>query len=207
MNLHFQNDDLKSSFFRELSLIHHDLRSYASSAAPYCALNGQADDKYFVEKMNQNATFWNCVLASLLTTAIVSLARLHDKAKRHNHLVSYLKAMKLQNADCRAASQLLETAITNQEPFIEQIVSLRHRLFAHTDFHAPLVAAFGFEGIKVNDFRVYWNELLSAMEACDVAMFGTQEHGPKLEKNLFASIEADTKAALPTQSSPRGLEQ
>jgi hypothetical protein len=193
MHLHFTNAGAESTFFRRRRLIHDDLCSYASAAAPYCALNEQADNTSIVEKLNANAMFWNCILASFQTTAIVSLARLHDKKKENKHFERYIDVMSSQNSDCAASAQLLQAAIANQTPFIEKILNLRNNLFAHTNVDAPLIAAFGFEGIKVDDFRAYWNEMLSAMEACDLAAFGTREHGPKFEKSLFLSFETATR--------------
>lgn len=197
MNLTFQDDELKSSFFRDLRLIHDDLCSYASAAAPYCALNKQKDNPSVVASLNQNAMFWNCVLGSMQTAAFVSLGRLHDKAKNHSHLTHYIKAMKKQGEDCRRAADELEAAIQRQSSFIEKALHLRHNLFAHTNFHAPLIAAFGFEGLKIDDFRSYWDDIISAMELCDLAMFGTIEHGPKFDRRLFTSIAAATESALP----------
>ena len=196
MNLRFQDDQSQSVFFRDLRLVHDDLVSYASSAAPYCAFNDEAENEALVEELNRDALFWNCVLASLQTTAFVSLGRLHDKAKQHNHLGRYIKAMQSQDKECVKACEQLQRAIAKQQTFLQRVVTLRHKVFVHTDFHAPLFAAFGFEGLTINDFRVYWDDTVSALEACDLAMFGTQEHGPKFEKSLFASIETATKTAL-----------
>ena len=197
MNLTFQDDQLRSIFFRSLRLVHDDLCSYASAAAPYCVINEQANNVLLIETLNKNATFWNCVLASHQTTAIVSLARLHDKGKSNKHLIKYTQAMLKQNANCVSACNMLQAAITNQQSFIDKVVHLRHKLFAHTDFHAPLVATFAFKDIEINDFRKYWDEIMSAMEECENAMFGTQEHFPKFEKSLFLSIEEATLKALP----------
>jgi hypothetical protein len=170
--------------------------SYASSAAPYCVLNEQADKGAVVQALNENAIFGNCTLASLQTTTFVSIGRLHDKARQHNHLANCIKVMSSQSTDCGVAAAALQAEIMNQKQFIEKILDLRHKLFAHTDVDAPLVAAFGFEELTTHHFRGYWNEIMSAMELCDAAMFGTREHAPKFDKSLFGSIEQATKNFL-----------
>ena len=197
MCLHFQDEQIRSNFFRVLRLVHDDLISYASAAASFCAINEQADNIPLREALNKNPTFWNCLLASHQSTAIVSLARLHDKGRNNKHLSKYIQAMLKQNNDCVDACNMLEAAIINQQSFIDKIVNLRHKLFAHTDFHAPLVATFGFDGIEIDDFRKYWDEIMTAMEACDNAMYGSKEHFPKFEKKLFLEIETATLKALP----------
>jgi AbiU2 len=196
MNLHFLNNEIQSSFFRDVRLIHDDLCSYAQSAAPYVAINEIVSVDSIREELNRDARFWNCILASLQVGTFVGLARLHDKAKNHNHFASYIKAMQSQNSECNTACRLLQVAIANQKTFIDTVVNLRHKLFAHTNYHAPLVAAFGFETLKILDFRNYWNEVLSAMEECDLAMFGNVPHAPKFEKCLFSSIEVATSTVL-----------
>ena len=121
INLHFKNDQLRSNFFRSLRLVHDDLISYASAAAPYCVINEQADNEPLIKAMNKNATFWNCLLSSHQTTAIVSLARLHDKGRNNKHLIKYTQAMEKQNTNCMAACDRLQAAITNQQPFIDKV--------------------------------------------------------------------------------------
>ena len=196
MTLAFANSQIEGKFFRVLRLVHDDLCSYASAAAPYCAIHSQQNDTDLIVRLNQNRTFWNSVRASLQTTAIVSLGRLHDKAKNHNHLTSLLKELDKQDAACVAAALELRNQITLQHPFIDKILKLRHGLFAHTSLNAPLIASFGFEEIKLTDFREYWNALMGAMEKCDSAMFGQQMHFPKFETSLFESIENCTLKAL-----------
>ena len=104
--------------------------------------------------------------------------------------------MRSQDASCVAACQLVQDAIARQEPFLKKTLNLRHKLFAHTDFHAPLFAVFGFKDLEIIHFRAYWNEILTAMEACDLAMFGATEHSPKFERSLFSSIEVATNKVL-----------
>jgi AbiU2 len=196
MNLVFPDQQTQDKFFRELRLVYDDLCSYASAAAPYCAIHSQADDTALLGYLNRNPLFWSSVLESLQSAAIVSLGRLHDKARNHNHLASYIREMQKQNPACSKASQAVETAVAAQQPFLTKILKLRNTVFAHTSIDAPLFAAFGFEGIKLQDFRKYWNDILTAMVTCDDAMFGTTNHSPKFDLGLFSSIEASTLAAL-----------
>ena len=196
MRLHFSSDSQRSQFFRTLRLVNDDLASYASAAAPYCAINKQADNAVLRAKLNEHPSFWNCVLASLQTTAFVSLARLHDKAKNHNHLSRLIAILKKQTPECVSAAESLERAIEQQRHFIEKVLRLRNELFAHTSFEAPLVATFGFDGLGIDDFATYWSAILPALEACDLAIFGTTVHGPKVVPELFSSIECKTLSAL-----------
>jgi len=196
MPLHFSGSAQQTQFFRTLRLVHDDLVSYASAAAPYCAINKQAENAVLLAKLNAHPSFWNCVLASLQTTAFVSLARLHDKAKNHNHLSRLIAMLKKQAHECVAAAETLERAIEQQRPFIEKVLRLRNELFAHTSFEAPLVAAFGFDGLGIDDFATYWSAILPPLDACDYAMFGAAEHGPKVDPALFSSIERKTLLAL-----------
>jgi len=200
MSLVFPDSNAKGKFFRELRLVHDDLCSYASAAAPYCAINSQDDNSKLIKYLNRDPTFWNCVLASLQTTAVISIGRLHDKAKNHNHFSSLVKQLKLQGGICAVASVELEAKLTEQQPFVVKILKLRHGLFAHTSIHAPLIANFGFQGLTLPEFRNYWSAVVGAMEKCDTAMFGQQIHTPKFNISLFESIEKSTFKALASEA-------
>lgn len=201
MRLHFSDSSQQGRFFRTLRLVHDDLISFAHAAAPYCAINLQADDTDLRARLNSHATFWNCVLASLQTTAIISLSRLHDKTKNKNHLLQLIRYLHKQSPECVRAASNLEAAIATQQPFIDRILRLRNDLFAHTSCDAPLIATFGFEGLKIEDFSAYWSAILQPLVECDAAMFGTAPHAPSFDPQLFHSIEQKTLIALQSGAS------
>jgi hypothetical protein len=194
--VHFPDPSQKSKFFRTLRLVHDDTSSYAHSAAPYFAINQHADDLVMIAKLNADATFWNSVLASLQSTAVISLARLHDKSKNKSHLLQFIRLLQKQSRECVEAANQLEQAISQQQPFIDRILTLRNELFAHTSFEAPLVIAFGFEGLALSGFREYWFTLMPALVECQSAMFGDDTVLPHFDVALFEEIEQKTHAAM-----------
>jgi len=196
MPLHFSGEEQRSRFFRELRLVHDDLVSYAQAAAPYCAINSQAENRALVDSLNRNAMFWNCVLAALQSSAFICIAKLHDKSKDQNHLAHILRVLKKQSPECMLAALQVDQAITSQRPFIDKVLALRNQLFAHTHFEAPLIATFGFEGLTIQSFREYWSTVMGALVLCDEAMFGDTQRSPKFDASLFEQIERSTLLAI-----------
>jgi len=196
MNLYFADDQQQRRFFRTMRLVHDDFMGYAQAAAAYCAINSQDRNKPVLEALNKNPLFWNSVLGSLQESAISAIGRLNDKAKQKNHLTQFLQMLEKQSPACVKAADNLRSAIDRQENFVSKILNLRNKLVAHTDFEAPLFAAFGFKDLTIPDFQAYWDDLMGALAQCDKAIFGDTPHGPEFDKTVFASITADTSSAL-----------
>lgn len=195
MKMPFATEEEQSDFVRRLRLFRDDLEGYAASAGPYVAIQRCAGDDVLEVRLNQHPVFWNSVLASLQCTALISLARIHDNGKS-----GYLKAVfkALENCglvEIRAAGASLSTAIGNHQKFVDQCVKLRNNIFAHTNHHAPVHAVFGFEGITIDMFELYWNDVSAAALAVERAVFG-HRYGPALQTGEFVRSGDATRRFL-----------
>jgi hypothetical protein len=195
LKIEFATRDEESRFVRQLRLLQDDLSSYVGAIATLVAINERADDKVLLEKLNRHAIPWNCVLAALQHQVIISIGRIHDKAKS-----AYLRPLidrlgKASASEYREAAIAFNAAVTNQQVFIDAILKLRHKVFAHTDHDAPVIATFGFDGLTWTMFERYWEDIASAVAGIEGAVFHGK-HYPAIDVGEFRNVAAKTASLL-----------
>lgn len=191
MRMKFANEEERSIVIRRNSLLRADLSSYAAAAGSYVAIQRCEGNTELLAKLNLFPVFWNSVIASLQHKTLISLSRIHDNGKGA-YLSPLLKALKKNStSEVKAAGNRLATVIETHQAFIEQCVKLRNNLFAHTNFHAPLHATFGFEGLTVDMFESYWNDIAAAAKDAEESIFGLR-HGPQIDIEQFKKTGDET---------------
>jgi hypothetical protein len=139
----FATETDQSRFIRRLRLLSEDIERYGRAAAPFVAIHERAGEDDLVRALNKDATFWNCTLAALQSCAFVSVGRIHDAGKS-GVLRPLLKTLdEAASKECRGASAALAAAISRQQTFIDAVLHLRHTIFAHTSYDAPVHATKG----------------------------------------------------------------
>ena len=184
---------------RGLRLLRDDLMMFADAAGLYVAIQRCEGDLAILAKLNRNPAFWNGIIASLQTAAIVTLGRIHDN-RRAAYLKVLFRDLEKEASEATAVAMAeLKSIIEDQQPFIEQCKVLRDNLFAHTNFHAPVYASQGFERLTIDMIEIYWDRTAAAALQLERTILPTG-YSPALDPRRFAKAGAEALAYLSAHS-------
>jgi hypothetical protein len=179
--MHFSDDKERARFLGWLRSLADDLHDFAAAASILIAANRRSDDAAFVATLNAHAPFWNSVLLSAQTTAIVVMGRIHDNG-RDAYLKGIVRVLGRYGPTSGevALAQAIAAAVAANAPLLEKVEDLRNKLFAHSSAHRQLYISFGFEGLTWDHFESYWADVSRIATELERHVLG-ENYGPRFE--------------------------